>query len=219
MLKAPKSLVDQAYEVILDAICDGTLKPGERLTQEMIAARLNVSRQPVTHALTLLKGQGLLREAGRRGLAVPPMDARLFDAIYQFRGAIEPLAVSLATPRLDEAMIARGRALLKQGREMVRSRDRRGLIAADMAFHCFIYEVADNQVIIDSMRLNWCHLRRSIGEVLRHPSTAVDVWPEHEAILDHMIAGRAEEAAALMRTHVTVTYKLVSRPARERASA
>jgi len=41
-----ENLVDQAYEVILDALSDGTFKPGERLTQENIAARLNVSRQP-----------------------------------------------------------------------------------------------------------------------------------------------------------------------------
>ena len=37
-----------------------TLKPGERLTQEDIAARLNVSRQPVTHALAVLKAQGAI---------------------------------------------------------------------------------------------------------------------------------------------------------------
>ena len=53
-LTSPKNLVDQAYEVILDALSDGTFKSGGRLTQEDIAARLNVSRQPVTHALAVL---------------------------------------------------------------------------------------------------------------------------------------------------------------------
>ena len=65
-LSPQKSLVDQAYERILDAVCDGTFRPGERLTQEEIAARLNVSRQPITHALAMLKTQGFLTEAGRR---------------------------------------------------------------------------------------------------------------------------------------------------------
>ena len=46
-LTPPKSLVDQVYEVILDALCDGTFKPGERLTQENIAARLRrAGRRP-----------------------------------------------------------------------------------------------------------------------------------------------------------------------------
>ena len=53
-----------------DAIAEGVLAPGERLTQEQVAARLNVSRQPVSHALQLLKRQGLAVERGRRGLSV-----------------------------------------------------------------------------------------------------------------------------------------------------
>ena len=79
-LTAPKTLVDQAYDVILDAICTGTLKPGERLTQNDIARRLNVSRQPIHNVLLVLKAQGFLREAGRRGLAVAPLDPRLAAA-------------------------------------------------------------------------------------------------------------------------------------------
>ena len=101
-LIAPKTLVDQAYAVILDAISDGTLKPGERLTQDSVAQRLNVSRQPIHNALLVLKAQGFVREAGRRGLAVAPLDPELFEAIYQFRSAIEPLAVRLAIPFLTE---------------------------------------------------------------------------------------------------------------------
>ena len=100
-LAPPKSLVDQVYEVILDALCDGTFKPGERLTQESIAARLNVSRQPVTHALAVLKVQGFLAQ-GRQGLTVTAVDPDFFEAIYQIRSAVEPLAVKLATPRLTK---------------------------------------------------------------------------------------------------------------------
>ena len=44
-----------AYGRLLDAISDGSLAPGERLTQEDIAAKLAVSRQPVLQALRLLK--------------------------------------------------------------------------------------------------------------------------------------------------------------------
>jgi DNA-binding GntR family transcriptional regulator len=73
-LQPQKTLVKQAYDTILDAICDGTLAPSERLTQDEIAARLAVSRQPVMSALALLKQQGFLIEHGRRGLAVAPID-------------------------------------------------------------------------------------------------------------------------------------------------
>ena len=44
------------------------------LARPDFAERLNVSRQPVSHALRLLKRQGLVVEHGRRGLSVAPID-------------------------------------------------------------------------------------------------------------------------------------------------
>jgi DNA-binding GntR family transcriptional regulator len=46
----------------------------------------------------------------RRGLTVTPVDPQFFEAIYQFRSAVEPLAVRLATPRLTKQAIAQGRS-------------------------------------------------------------------------------------------------------------
>ena len=40
-------LADQAYQAILDAICEGTLAAGQRITQESLAESLSVSRQPI----------------------------------------------------------------------------------------------------------------------------------------------------------------------------
>jgi DNA-binding transcriptional MocR family regulator len=58
--------------------CATAHSPGERLTQENIAARLNVSRQPVTHALAVLKAQGFLAQ-GRQGLTVTAVDPDFFE--------------------------------------------------------------------------------------------------------------------------------------------
>jgi DNA-binding GntR family transcriptional regulator len=209
-LVAPKKLVDQAYATILDAICDGTLKPGERLTQESVAERLNVSRQPIHNALLVLKAQGFVREAGRRGVSVVPLDPKLFEAIYQFRSAVEPLAVTLATPRLSSEAIKQGRALTRHGKSAARKKDNNALLAADMAFHSFIYEWSGNSLILDTMRLNWHHLRRAMREVLQLPGLAERVWKEHEAIFESMVARRSDESASLMRNHVVAAHHDVS---------
>ena len=207
---SPKSLVDQAYEVILDALCDGTFKPGERLTQEDIACRLNVSRQPVTHALALLKAQGFLAQSGRRGLTVTRVDPALFEAIYQFRSAVEPLAVKLATPRLTQDAILRGRSIVERGRNSVVSGDSRAALQADMDFHAFICDLSGNPLIAETMRLNWRHLRRAMSEVLRHPGMSISAWQEHGRILESMIDRDAEGAAERMRRHLVEAYDRVS---------
>jgi DNA-binding GntR family transcriptional regulator len=205
-LVSPTTLVDQAYAVILDAICDGTLKPGERLTQADVAERLNVSRQPVHNAFQVLKAQGFVCETGRRGLVVAPLDPRLFKAIYEFRSAIEPLAVRLATARMTQADIERGRALIEQGIKAVKEQGG-AAVRADMAFHSFIYELSGNAMIVDTMRLNWQHLRRAMGEVLRHPQLSTRVWNEHRAIVETMAKGDAERAALLIGGHVMSAYE------------
>ena len=90
-----KSLTQKTYEAILDAICTGTLKPGERLSQDELAVKLNVSRQPVNSAIAMLKSQKFVEETGQRGVVVAPVDHDLFVSIYQFRSVIEPLTVEL----------------------------------------------------------------------------------------------------------------------------
>jgi DNA-binding GntR family transcriptional regulator len=207
-LAPPKNLVDQVYEVILDALCDGTFKPGERLTQEDIAARLKVSRQPVTHALAILKAQGFLAQ-GRQGLTVTAVDPDFFEAIYQFRSAVEPLAVTLATSRLTKEAIAKGRALIEHGRKLVDTGDAGAALQADMDFHSFIYELSGNPLIAETMRLHWRHLRRAMGKVLRHPGMSISVWKEHGRILESMIRGDAEGASELMRRHLVEAYDRV----------
>ena len=46
------NLIEQVHVRMVDAIAEGVLAPGERLTQEEVAERLNVSRQPVSHAFS-----------------------------------------------------------------------------------------------------------------------------------------------------------------------
>jgi len=207
-LVSPTTLVDQAYAVILDAICDGTLKPGERLTQADVAERLNVSRQPIHNALLVLKAQGFLQESGRRGLCVAPIDPALFEAIYQFRSAIEPLAVRLATARMKPADLASGEVLIAQGMRAIKEQGG-AAVRADMAFHSWIYDLSGNVMIVETMRLNWQHLRRAMGEVLRHPRLSTRVWNEHRVIVDAMAAGDGEKAALLIGGHVMSAFEAV----------
>src|SRR5919106_139944 len=91
--------------------------------------------------------------------------AVILDAIYQFRSAIEPLAVRLATARMTPADLARGHVLIEQGIKAVKAQGG-AAVRADMAFHSWIYELSGNVMIVETMRLNWQHLRRAMGEVL-----------------------------------------------------
>ena len=204
-LDTTPDLVDRVYRVLLDAISAGTLAPGQRITQEELAERLAVSRQPVMQALRLLKRDGFVQDAplagapaGRsRGLQVTPLDPVWIAQVYEVRGALDTLAARLAAERrtrIDPALIERGRAAVEAG-------DIKAMIDADLAFHRALYQASANPLIEQSALLHWQHIRRAMGEALQHDTLRDPVWDEHAAIAHAIAEGDAARAEALMREH------------------
>lgn len=196
------TLIEQTYASLLNAICDGRMQPGARLNQDELAGRMGVSRQPVGQALSILKTQGFVRDAGRRGLIVAPLERDFFRSIYELREAIDPMAARLAARRGARAEAAEGRQLIVAGRNAVKSASIGALITADMQFHMWIYKLAGNPLLVDTMRLYWNHLRRAMAEVLRPAEGRKRVWDEHEAIAKALHERDAAAAERHARRHV-----------------
>src|SRR5262245_26088905 len=95
-LSLHEPLADRVYRAILDAVCDGELAPGQRITQDELAARLAVSRQPVLQALRLLKTQGFVRDTGRRGVVVSSLDPTFIAHLCEVRSALDGMACRAA---------------------------------------------------------------------------------------------------------------------------
>jgi DNA-binding GntR family transcriptional regulator len=201
-LSQKKTLVEQAYDALLEAICTGDIQPGERLNQDELAERLNVSRQPVNSAITMLKAQRFVQDTGKRGVVVAPIDQALFDSIYQFRTVVEPLAVQLAIGRMTPDAISIGREIIERGKSNVQGGNHGAALRADMEFHNLIYTLSGNSIIADAMKLNWRHLQRAMGEVLSIPGATLRVWKEHDQIFTAMVRGESDLAARRMREHM-----------------
>jgi DNA-binding GntR family transcriptional regulator len=208
-LEVQPQLVDRVYTALLDAICTGDLAPGERITQDALAAGLAVSRQPVLQALLLLKKQGFVRDTGRRGLVIAPLDPVAVERLYQIRGALDGLAAREAALRGGRPAM-RGRALIAEGRAAARARDTARLIEADLVFHRFLYELSGNPLIAESAALHWQHIRRIMGAVLRSETALDHIWDEHDAILAAVAAGDAAEAERRARAHAEDAARLLA---------
>jgi DNA-binding GntR family transcriptional regulator len=211
MANPPPTLIEQAYDAILGAICDGRLAPSTRLNQDELAASLGISRQPVGQALSLLKWQGFVRDTGRRGLIVAPIDPDFFRAIYELREALDSLAATLAAQRCTRADAAEGRKLLAEGKAALRTGRIDALIDADMRFHLWVCDVAGNPLLLEAMRLYWNHLRRAMGEALRDPAAQKRIWEEHEAVLRAIAARDPAAASRSAREHAREAGKTMAR--------
>jgi DNA-binding GntR family transcriptional regulator len=196
-LQSAPDLVDQVYRALLDAISDGSLAPGARVTQEDLAEQLAVSRQPVLQALRLLKKDGFVHAAPGRGVQVAPLDAELTLKVYQVRGALDALAARLAA----QQHFVISPKLIEQGRKASRGRNIQAMIDADLAFHSAIYAASGNPLIEQSAQLHWAHLRRVMGAVLQSSGQREAVWDEHEQIASAIAVGDAALAVQLIDQH------------------
>src|SRR5881394_903477 len=197
------NLIDQVYARILEAITDRTLPPGQRITQNELAEKLGVSRQPVSHALHLLHRQGLVAESGRRGFEVTALDPARIRQLYEVRGAIDALAARLAALRTaaDAAGRARLDAALGAGRTVGKNTPLARLIAFDVDFHSAIYRLAGNPAIEEMIAPQWPHMRRSMATVLAELNYRESAWTEHETIAAHILSGNARAAEAAAQAH------------------
>lgn len=205
-LQSSPILIDQVYQRLLEAIVDCTLRPGERIRQGDIADQLGVSRQPVSHALHLLKRQGLVQDSGRKGFEVTPIDPVRIRQLYEVRGALDGQAAHLAAQRagIDPS----GRRALEDALAAGQASDDAAsvatLVGLDTDFHRTLYRLAGNPVFEEMVQPHWPHLRRSMATVLDMAAYRSQAWTEHAAIVAHVLAGKAGAAEEAARNHAVI---------------
>ena len=109
---AQKSSGEMAYEALLAAIRAGVYLPGDRLREEDVGERLNLSRTPVRDVLRQLAGEGYLKLEENRGAKVSSM---AWDAVLP-----ERIGVWSNTLRVTILLLPR---LLSHGRDPVCASD------------------------------------------------------------------------------------------------
>ena len=87
-------LRDVVFNTLREAILKGELKPGERLMELQLAAKLGVSRTPIREAIRMLEQEGLAVTIPRKGAEVARMTEKDMEDVLQIRDALDELASS-----------------------------------------------------------------------------------------------------------------------------
>jgi DNA-binding GntR family transcriptional regulator len=209
ILSVQPNLVEQVHEAILLEISSGKLTPGTRIIQEQIATELGVSRQPVQQALLLLRNQGVLSDAPGRGLIVAPLDPDHIRHMYDVRAVIEGLAFRKAALNNSETAKREGSSFISKGRKAAQSGSVREMIAADMAFHHFVYVLSENLLVAPAMDTHWTYTHRVMGEVLMLDEKPRDIWDQHEAMLQDIISGDGALAEKHAQEHILAAANFI----------
>ncbi len=205
-LRSEPALIDLVHDRLVEAISVGRLPPGARLTQGRVAELLDVSRQPVSHALQVLKHQGLVVQHGRKGLAVAPLDGRQIWNLYKVREVLDGLAARLAATRVAENGVGSTeldalQAALDTGAALPSNAETIDLVRADMAFHQALHDLSGNPEIARTVSEQWPQFMRSMATVLDDEGHRSVIWKEHAAIAASVLTGDADLAEARSKEH------------------
>ena len=192
-----QSLADKAYHAIRDLIVSLELAPGAVIDERALVDELGMSRTPVREALMRLAQEQLVEVYPRRGMFVTSVDVRDLARLSEVRAALEPEAARLAAERATEAERADLAALadaIDAGSD--------DLMALDGRIHRAVYRAAHNDLLAGTLEQYYVLALRiwSIaGERAHELEEAVEA---HRDLLDAIVEGDGERAAATMRAHV-----------------
>jgi len=143
----------EPFERIKEAILVGTLYPGKRLKEELLAKELNVSRTPIREALQKLESDGLVIPLPRRGFIVRDFSMDDIRQIYDIRALLESYAASEAALRRNENDITRMKKFNDDFEKAIYKHDKSNLASvkniqkANQFFHDTVFEATKNQFL------------------------------------------------------------------------
>jgi DNA-binding GntR family transcriptional regulator len=194
-----------AYAILRDRlrgeILSGDWAAGTHRTLGAIATTHSVSISPVREALLSLAGEGLVQMREHRGAVVPVLDAKLFDSLYDLRGALQALLARRAAERATKAQIAEMARHEQAYAEAAERGDAVAALEANETFHDALEAAAENPQATAlyksrSAFVNAARLRLGFG-----PGRMAEAAAQHRAILVAIRTRNAEEAAVASFNH------------------
>lgn len=213
MKEDERLLTDQLFDRLCQAILDGELAPGAKLSEPQLAQAHGVSRGPLREAIRRLEERKLVTRLPRQGVRVVEPSTTRIAELFAIREVLEGLAAREAAARATAEDILALRALLLQHRRMLEGEasDEYRQSTADADFHFRIARIAGNRMLFDLLCVEYYTLLRFFRR--RHrtvPGRARRALIEHERITEAIADGDKELAELMMRRHIDAARKGVA---------
>jgi DNA-binding GntR family transcriptional regulator len=204
-----EGLRDTVYSALRHQISLGALQPGDRLTENKVAAALRVSRTPVREGLAALAREGLLARQGR-SYVVPSLDADDIDEVLELRSLLEPHAVQQATETAREGSLAELTLAFREQKAAHAAEDAERFIAANIRFRDALVAMIPNRRLRRAMMLNNDYLS-FLRAWFREARWRAIIVANFGRLVRAMRAGDGAGAAKIWRRHLVESADAIAR--------
>ena len=195
-------LRDVVFHTLRGAILKGELKPGERLMELQLAAKLGVSRTPIREAIRMLEQEGLAVTIPRRGAEVAKMTEKDMQDVLQVREALDELAAGIACECMTEEELESLKKAMEAFEQATATKDIKQIADTDMVFHDIIYQATRNPRLVNILNNLREQMYRYRVEYLKDERNYPLLLEEHRAIVEAFTNKNKEKATECMRQHV-----------------
>ncbi|MEP9355625.1 GntR family transcriptional regulator [Xanthobacter sp. KR7-65] len=185
------------------AIIGLELAPGTRLSEQEIAARFGVSRQPVREALIGLARTRFVEILPQRGTIVVKISVRKMMQARFVREAVECAVARRAAEGFDAGARERICDLLDMQDKLARRGDHAAFQRHDELFHITLSEGAGCPLAWEAVSDIKAHMDRACHLSLTGPEVMLPLVAQHRAIIDAIDARDANAAEGAMRAHLS----------------
>lgn len=198
------TLGERLRKGIEDDILAGVLEPGDVIDERALAERHHVSRTPVREALLQLASLGLVTMHPRMPTRVTRLETPALVQMTEMMCCLEAEAARLAARRMS----ARERQALQQVQQDGADAAARGDTAAfneiNWRLHQALFDGSHNEYLASQARQLRLRLHPYRCFLLRIGDRLSAAHAEHHQLVEAVIAGDGERAAAVMRRHLAL---------------
>lgn len=191
-----RSAEEAVTEALREAIHQGDLKPGQRLSQAELAEQMGVSRIPLRDALRKLEGEALVVLDGRRGTWVSSLSVEAIREMYEIRIMLEERCTAYAVENMNDQDMEEILALFDKMDKAEADPENKGF-STRRDFYARFYECADRPMMRDQILLIRDNVSR-YHRVKDHTHAHDDHVKFREAITSRDATG----AAQILKKHL-----------------
>jgi DNA-binding GntR family transcriptional regulator len=193
---------EQVCERIRSAILRGELKPGEKLTEQDLAAQFEVSRTPIREAIRQLEVERLVSRTPFVGVTVTRLSPEEVIELLDIREVLEGLVARLAAQNMDSVHLQRLKKSLQQLTACAKKGDVAAYLDHALAFRRALVECCGSATLAEFVLAIENRLRLTGSRTAMLPGRMEASIHEHEELLDAVARGDADAAERLNRERI-----------------
>jgi DNA-binding GntR family transcriptional regulator len=207
-----KSLMAVVLDDLRRRILTGDFKPGQKINESEIAARLGISRSPIREAFRVLEREGLIITLPRKGSHITDISPQDVEELFELRELLECHAIDAIRKRAIKSPDDMDKHIEEVEKDLRKEPDTFTVISG---FHCNLVELSQSYRLAELYKILAVPLKRYQLIYLSKKGQRDISLEHHQGIVDILKTGDYSETKRLLRRHIRYVENVVKKQIEE----